>query len=113
MATLPFEPKVAGDSSNSVTPRTLKIDFGDGYNQRAADGINTNPEVWQLKWDLTGTNATTLIAFFKTHGGHTSFDWTPPRETTSQKFIVNEWNVVPYGEQGAVITATIEQVYDT
>lgn len=113
MATLPFEPKVAGDSSVAVTPRTLRVDFGDGYNQRAGDGLNTTPGKWSLKWDLKATDATTLIAFFKTHGGHTSFDWTPPRETVSQKFIVNDWNEVPYGESGATITANIEQVYDT
>ena len=114
MATLPFEPKLAGDASATVTPRTLRVDFGDGYNQRAGDGINTTPAKWTLKWDLIAADATTLITFFRTHGGYTAFEWTPPRSATGpKKFIINDWGEVPYGDSGATITANIEQVYDT
>ena len=113
MATLPFEPKVAGDSTRKVVPRVLRTEFGDGYSQRAADGLNNNPSEWNLRWELDDTDTDTLIAFFITHGGHTTFEWTPPRESTSQKFIIIEWGETPYGESGSIVTARISQEYDS
>ena len=39
MASLPLEPTRA--SSRTITPRFLRADLGDGYDQRSGDGIQT------------------------------------------------------------------------
>jgi phage-related protein len=112
MATLPFEPKRDGSIKKSVTPRVLRNDFGDGYSQRAADGLNYVPQVWELKWELNGTDSDTLIAFFESIGGHTTFEWTPPRGSVG-KYILQEWSEAPYGTYVNIITARISQEYDS
>ena len=111
MATLPFEPDISNQASKSGTPRTLRVEFGDGYNQRADDGINNSGEKWNVGWDgLVMTDANTLEAFLKSHGAE-SFDWTPPGES-QQYFIVLSWNATPIGDQGKRMTAIFERVYD-
>lgn len=111
MATLPFEPKRDGVSRLTVTPRVLRNDFGDGYSQRAADGLNDTPQVWELKFELNGTDSDTLIAFFESIGGHTTFEWTPPRRSQG-KYILQEWSESPIGTYANIITARISQEYD-
>ena len=37
-----------GGAEPQVSHRALKAQFGDGYTQRAGDGINTRKEVWPL-----------------------------------------------------------------
>ena len=112
MATLPFEPKLDGSIRKSVTPRVLRNDFGDGYSQRAADGLNYVPQVWELKWELNGADSDTLIAFFVSHGSHTTFEWTPPRGSEG-KYVLQDWSETPYGTSGNIITARITQEYDS
>ncbi|MDY6958075.1 MAG: phage tail protein, partial [Halobacteriota archaeon] len=109
---LPFEPLREGSSRKTVTPRVLRNDFGDGYSQRAADGLNYVPQVWDLKWILNGTDSDTLITFFETKGGHTAFNWTPPRGTAG-KYVLLEWTETPIDTQANIITARITQEYDT
>jgi phage-related protein len=108
----PFEPQFVGDSSGTVTPKTLKVEFGDGYNQRAADGLNSNPKEWTLKWKLNAADSETLLDFMESHGGNVSFYWTPPRKITPHKYIFLDWTEVPYGNIGTEITAKIEETYD-
>jgi len=60
-------------------PRVLSIAYGDGYEQRIADGINNLPEEWTLSWknrNIAETNK--IIKFFEDLEGVTTFDWYPP-----------------------------------
>ena len=60
-------------------PRVLSIAYGDGYEQRIADGINNLPEEWTLSWknrNIAETNK--MIKFFEDLEGVTTFDWYPP-----------------------------------
>ena len=59
-------------------PRVLKANYGDGYEQRVANGINNTPEVWSLTWkNRTTIDANKIIAFLEDKGGVTAFDWYP------------------------------------
>lgn len=111
MATLPTEPNIANRASKSASPKVLRVNFGDGYNQRADDGINNSNERWNVEWDGPSmTDANTLETFLKSYGAQ-SFDWTPPGESL-QKFVVLSWSSTPLGNLGKKITATFERVYD-
>ena len=100
-------------AQNSVKPNIRSVQFGDGYEQRQGNGINTLRQMWTVaftKRDLSEINA--IETFFQTQAGVQYFYWTPPRQSTQLKFICKEWQRTI--EAGAVdtITATFTQVFD-
>ena len=77
-----------------MKPRILVSQFGDGYMQRARDGINTITESWSMSWkNRSITDGQKLISFFESTEGLHSFTWTPPYSTTPLKVIVDSWSV--------------------
>lgn len=58
--------------------RTIKTQFGDGYVQESADGINTKDEEYPIKVHAREDEAKLIMAFFDRHQGFKSFFWTPP-----------------------------------
>ncbi|MBK3798643.1 hypothetical protein GAY33_05255 [Azospirillum brasilense] len=116
-----FTPPVAPsvNSQKSVQPRVLKAEFGDGYAQRAADGLNSRPAAWELKWDaLTTAQADAVEAFFAARGGYEAFWWTPLDTVTSFKFVADSWTRTPIVSAEALterlfsMTAKLTQVFD-
>lgn len=111
MPTLPdYKPEYG--AAKTIEPRVLLTDFGDGYSQRSADGINNNQEEWSLTWKLPIADADILSAFFEARGGHESFDWIPPRESTSRKWTIKNWSRSPWKVNGDSITATFKRTFD-
>lgn len=92
-------------------PRVLMTNFGDGYVQRAKDGINTVRAVYSLFFGRNNTDADAIIAFLDARGGSESFDWTPPGGSSSIKAICREYHRV-LEKNGSVVTATFEQVFE-
>lgn len=89
-------------------PRILKAQFNDGYAQRAADGINNDPQVWDLTFDVNPTDAAAIMAFLSARGGHEPFDWTTPNGTTL-RFVCEEFSE-SIGDFGTyTVTAAFEQ----
>ena len=74
-------------ATKDVVPRTTTIQYGDGYVQEVADGINTLDETWQLSFTLrTKAVIQSIDDFLSAQKGVTSFDWTAPDGKTS-KFV--------------------------
>lgn len=112
MATLP---NITHDYANTknIEPRVLTANLGDGYQQRAADGINCDPETWDISWtNRAYADINTLDDFFKGLGGHTSFDWTPPRASESNKYICTTWNRSYSNPENDDLAATFLQVWE-
>ena len=94
-------------------PSVRAIQFGSGYQQRAQFGINQNPKVYNLTFEVSETEADQIELFLDERGAVQSFTFTPPGETSSAKFICREWSKsIPYLNR-ATITATFEQVFET
>lgn len=94
----------------AVTPRVITAKFGDGYEQRAADGINTNLRKWQVQFkNRDDTETAAILAFFEAENGVTSFDWTPPVGSAG-KFVCREWTHSPTQVDRNTITATFDEV---
>ena len=111
MAQLPFEPTRA--SSRAVTPRFLRADLGDGYDQRSGDGIQTIKAEWNVEFAaMDQTNADTLVAFFEDLEGYQKFEWTPFRQTVEKKFICTSWSESFPGNSLTNISATFREVFD-
>lgn len=97
----------------AVQPKILKNDFGDGYTQRAAAGLNSDPETWTLSWNgRTYTTIDAIEAFFVARGGHEAFYWTPPREASPRLFICTKWDRTYNYPNNDDMTAEFVEVFD-
>lgn len=76
METFTFCPRI--DPVGKVTQRSIVAQFGDGYAQRAADGINGKSESWPLEFVGGGDYIRPIRDFLDRHAGWKSFLWTPP-----------------------------------
>lgn len=111
MATFPsITPTYGTRKTNSPIVKTTQ--FGDGYQQRVQFGLNQNPKVFSLTFNVSETDADTIETFLDARGGTESFDFTPPGETSSSKFICRSWTKsMPYNNR-ATINATFEEVFE-
>lgn len=91
MATFTFTPSFP--ASVSQQPRIVTSQFGDGYEQRVAFGINTKPKTWQLQFlNRDDTERDNILAFLEARGGVEAFDWTDPNGYAA-KWVCSEWTV--------------------
>ena len=111
MATFPsITPTYGTRKTNSPIVKTTQ--FGEGYHQRVQFGLNQNPKVFSLTFNVSETDADTIETFLDARGGTESFDFTPPAETSSSKFICKSWTKsMPYNNR-ATINATFEEVFE-
>ena len=91
------------------SPRIQKSTLGDGYTQRAIDGINADMKVWTLKFFRTYTEIIAIRAFLKAHGGVTNFDWLDP-DDEDLKYVCAKYGRTFDAFGGGTLTATFEQV---
>lgn len=60
-------------------PRVLKIQFGDGYEQRLQDGINNINQTFSVAFsNRPKADIDDIMAFFDNKGGTTAFSFTYP-----------------------------------
>jgi len=96
----------------TIRPVVRRVAFGDGYEQRLAFGLNTQPEVWTLEFRAqTTANASAIDAFLRLHGAVRPFDWTTPSGLTG-KFICEEWSRSIDEPNIETIRANFKQVFD-
>ena len=98
-------------ASMARKPQILSAFYGDNYQQDVGDGINNNPQVWQLTFDLALASIDAIDAFLSAQGATIAFDWTPPRAGASARFKCQEWTKVETDFGTGVITAKFKQVF--
>jgi phage-related protein len=97
-------------SSLEQQPRLKEAQFGDGYAQRAPDGINFMPEVWSLTFDeVEDAVADELVAFLQDQKGYIAFNYVPLRYTTARRVICKRWTRTHTGPGVSSFRATFEQ----
>lgn len=112
MATFPSIQPTYGVTKSSA-PNVRAVRFGSGYEQRAQFGIQQNPKVYNLTFEVSETDADTIETFLDARGAVENFDFTPPGESGSSKFVCRQWSKsIPYLNR-ATITATFEQVFES
>ena len=91
-----FDSSTVGcDVSPSYTPtlnienNIIKVDLGEGYQQRLSKGINPTRRTWTLPFQSRSNSDTTNILNFLAsstggNNGASSFDWTPPYGATGK-----------------------------
>jgi phage-related protein len=110
MATFTYTPDFG--ASKASKPRVKVITFGDGYEQRLAYGINTNPQEWNLTFsNRNDSEAQAIDAFLTARNAVESFSWTPYGESP-RNFVCREWSKVLNGYNRNTIEATFIEVFE-
>ena len=114
MATFPSITPTYGVQKRSA-PNTRTVRFADGYEHRVLFGLpeHQNPKVYSLTFEVSETDADTIETFLDARANDTtSFDFTPPGESSSSKFVCEGWNKsIPYLNR-ARVQATFREVFE-
>ena len=104
----PWVPDWALESSHK--PRVLSIQYGDGYMQRTADGLNADLPTWNVQFTQLPATAAAIMAFLITQAGVTAFQWQSPEDASPQLYICRDYKqkAETYGKY--VVTCTFERV---
>ena len=123
MATFPSITPTYGQQKRSA-PKTRTVRFADGYEHRILFGLaqHQNPKVFNFTFNVsesdnfnsTGiSSADTIENFLDARANDTaSFDFQPPGEASSSKFVCESWSKsIPYLNR-ATIQATFREVFE-
>ncbi|CAO3459794.1 hypothetical protein [Azospirillum argentinense] len=85
MASVTFTPKPPLVGA-TVEPefKVLSAEFGDGYSQRAPDGLNNVRETHAFTWEVPAADADYIVGFLKDRRGAEAFDYACPDGVTRQ-----------------------------
>jgi phage-related protein len=87
---------VALSARKRTSFRTLQQQYGDGYMARRQDGLNPVAYTWDVSTPPMDFNDALNFEEELIANGTQPFDWTPPGETTEEKYIVDpvswEWS---------------------
>lgn len=112
MATTTFTFTPDFGAAVAYKPRVRRVAFGDGYEQRVGDGINTGTDAWSLTFAVrTDTEANQILAFLEARGAVDAFNWTAP-DGTSGVFVCDEWSRTFDRFNQSTITAKFRRVYE-
>jgi phage-related protein len=96
--------------TGAVALRVLSAQFGDGYKQQAADGINNKSQSWPLTFTGFSAKVTAIRDFLDACGGYQAFYWTPP--LGAQGFYkTSTYNVQHLGGDVYALQVTFEQSF--
>tara|TARA_R100000482_G_C5115127_1_gene142629 strand:+ start:303 stop:653 length:351 start_codon:yes stop_codon:yes gene_type:complete len=115
MATFPsITPQYSGFRKAS-RPNVTIVRFADGYEQRQMVGIaaHQNPKIFTLIFNVSETDADTIETFLDARAiDQDSFDYTPNGESSSMKFVCENWSKnIPYNNR-AIINARFREVFE-
>ena len=94
-----------------MTYGVIRNDFGDGYSQRAGDGINVNRERYQATWRMDSSAIDNIVAIFTSAAGVDSISAKIHPDGSTAKWSCDSWtrtHFIGYDE----LTATLRQEFD-
>lgn len=108
MTTPTFTWKPTGQPAGSVQLRVRSAQFGDGYSQEVADGINNKTQSWPLTFTGTKAEMQAIIDFLDERAGWQAFYWTPPVGAQGY-YKCASYSPAPVGGPVYTVAATFEQ----
>lgn len=110
----PSIPNPSGDDYGfDEEPKVRKIQFEDGYEQRAVRGLNARPRKFPVHWpNLNTADKDTIIDFLRARNGSEAFFWTPPLEANPIKVKCPKWGARTKSGPWWTVTVTFEEVFD-
>lgn len=98
-------------SSVTTKPSVQATQFGDGYEARIANGINTKRRKWEVSFSRPNATADAIEAFLEAAGAMMAFDWSPPHGGAG-KWVCREWAVQKTGPYSRTVTATFDEIFE-
>ena len=106
--------------SRSSNPSVLVARFGDGYEQRVADGINSLKENYSISFNnRTKAFIDDVVSFLDAKNGATSFTFTLPDSNNTTragekdiKVVCDSYNTAYAYDDFYNLTATLRRVYE-
>jgi phage-related protein len=82
-----FPLPVKAEIADSVQLPSNILQFGDGYEQLSANGLNRINQVWDVEVAFPDVvTANILQAFLMEHGQHKTFEWQSPRDAYPRSY---------------------------
>lgn len=114
-----FEATADRGMTRASKHRVLTASFGDGYEQRVLDGINSKGDSFSISYNNRSAEDINLIAaFFDTKAGK-SFNFTVTDtftggnlSNTTMKVVCQEYNISYIRENIHSLTCTLKRVYE-
>ena len=99
------------------TPRVLRVQFGDGYEQRVAEGRNPMQETYNISYaKRPKAEIDDIAAFMDDKKGVTKFDYVIPDTNnsgeTTIKVVCEQYNLTYVNDSSYTFTATFRRVYE-
>ncbi len=99
--------------NNSISFSINENEFGDGYSQRNAAGINNTRDTWSASWtNITTAEKDGIINFIRRMKGYRSFKWLAPGETDMKRWTAREPKLTPVDAGYWNVTCTMRQEFD-
>lgn len=112
-AALPLSTAISQTSESTRDYRVLEMHYGNGYSQRAADGLNSVIDSWNVTWEnISATDFNTVMTALDAAKGTDYFTWTAPGDSTSKKWIVSQVSRRMLSGSIYSVSATLKQVFD-
>ncbi|HEV7251666.1 MAG TPA: phage tail protein [Mesorhizobium sp.] len=90
-----------------------EVEFGDGYTQTTAAGMNHLRQVATLNWELLEpAEKADLVAFLTARKGFETFTYTIPGEATALNWTCKQWSVQARPASLYSLTATFRQSFE-
>lgn len=84
---LPVQGKIQRDCELSVEEDVLTASFGEGYTQTAANGLNSQRDVWEITWNALTLDEKIEVEYkLRLIGGAGIVLWTPFYEIDEKRF---------------------------
>lgn len=104
--------------NSSNTPRTFTVEFGDGYEQRVANGINALQQSFSVSFNTRPkAEIDDIIAFFVNKAGVTAFSFTYADSNnsgeTTIKVVCEDWSQSWDYDNFYSASATFRKVYES
>lgn len=102
------------DGSGGEFKQTLSsIKFGDGYEQRRADGVNNTAQTWTVQRTGKFGDLAPIKSFLAGVSGLESFNWTPPNNAAIKVVVDNgTYKETPKGGGVYQLSWTFRQVFE-
>ena len=101
--------------SDQVTPRILAASFGDGYEQRLPDGLNTMPKNFTLVYATRPkADIDTLVVFFESKVCTTAFEFIYDKgdgAETAINVVAPSWSRTSTHDNFYSLSVQVRQVY--
>ena len=109
MSDFSWVPDYGLDVENELRLKTSK--FGDGYQQRYADGLNPLGQKFDATFTRSPTEIDSIEDFLKARSNGQSFTFTPPRGV-EVKVICSKWKRSYVDYSNDRLSLTLERVYE-